>query len=117
MKGVRARGADFSRSYLGEADLSLGDFSGAVLKLVRMPKAICRGTRFAKADCSNCDMSHADLTKADFEQANLFMATLHGAVQEKTRFTGANKALLRGVDKELEAAENWKPRPNETKGG
>ncbi len=60
------------------------------------------------SDCYNCDFSHADLTGSDFSRANLMLALLHGITDTDARFQGANTAWLRGPDKDMAEAENFK---------
>jgi uncharacterized protein YjbI with pentapeptide repeats len=103
LRGVKAEGAQFCRSTLDRANLSLSalggvDFTGATLVGANLTGCVARKVRFQEASLVDAVLLRADLFEGNFEGADLTRADLRGA-----NLFGAQllRARLDGVRLEL----------------
>lgn len=55
------------------------------------------------------DLSHANLQNCDMAEANLLQSVMHCTRDVGTNWKGTSRLLVETTDKDLAAAENWKP--------
>lgn len=91
LRGAKfARGEDFSRMQLADADLSMAQLAETRLEGTDLSRALLTG-----ADLSGADLTGANLSGADLTGANLFGAVVTGADLRRAALQGA---VLTGVN-------------------
>ncbi len=101
---TRMQQSDFS-----EAQLMHANFSGTNLNESLFIKANCMDVNFSGAHLAYVNFSHANLQEASFAQAVLLHANMHRSDIERARFNQTDTSTIRGTDKDLAEAEDWKP--------
>ena len=102
-------GADLRFENLNEADLSLANLSGALLRDSDLFKANLNGANLTGADLRGVNFREANLSEADLSAANLEDAGLFRANLTEANLTGAN---LSGADiDEANLADVTRPDP------
>lgn len=127
LRSVNFMGADLSSVSFTNADISTYVFQGACLSSALLEGVTARQCLFSGANLENvqarkgdfaqsffrdASLSHADfrsasLRDAKFTRANLFLSCMHGTIQEKTVFIGANTLYPRGPDPDMAEAETF----------
>jgi len=107
--------ADMRCSCFLNASTRHTDFSECNLERAEFNYADCYGARFSHAKMLYSDLSYTSLINCDMTGANLLQAVLHCTDDSGANWQGASKTLIDTTNKDLAAAESWKPpRPSRT---
>jgi hypothetical protein len=91
LRGARfARGEDFSRMHLAEADLSMAQLAETRLEGTDLSRALLTGANLSGADLTSANLNGADLTSANLNGAIVTGADLRRATLQGALLAGVN---------------------------
>ena len=111
-KGPQSGNTLFKKSMLNQASLqdsliAAADFTGSSMEMAQLAGAKIVDSIMEKVNLTYADMSHVVISGSSFSDANLFMAKMHEVSEDKTVWSGSNKAQAQTTDETRQKAEQW----------